>query len=48
VQGLAYGSATPEQLAVTRASWGAAEVIGSVVVLGLVVAAYLYFSFWLS
>ncbi|HYP09734.1 MAG TPA: hypothetical protein VER03_26155, partial [Bryobacteraceae bacterium] len=48
VRGLAYGSATPEQLAENRASWGAADVIGSAVVLGLVLTVYLYFSFWLS
>lgn len=29
-----------------RASWGAGEVIATAVVLGLVAAIYLYFSFW--
>jgi solute:Na+ symporter, SSS family len=47
IRGLSYGSQTAEQKAENRASWGMAEVIGSVVVLGLVVVAYVYFSYWL-
>jgi SSS family solute:Na+ symporter len=48
VRGLTYASITREQAAETRASWGAPEVIGTVVVLGMVLGVYLYFSFWLS
>jgi SSS family solute:Na+ symporter len=45
--GLTYASTTPEQRAENRASWGAREVLGTAVVLGLVGTIYLYFSFWL-
>jgi solute:Na+ symporter, SSS family len=48
IQGLSYGSQTPQQIAENRASWGATEVIGSAVVLGLVVVAYIYFTYWLK
>lgn len=48
VEGLTYASITPKQRAENRASWGFAEVAGSAVVLGLVLAMYLYFTFWLS
>lgn len=47
IRGLTYSAVTPEQKAENRASWGAAEVIGTVVVLGLVLGVYIYFSFWL-
>ncbi|GAB5521358.1 MAG: sodium:solute symporter [Rhodothermales bacterium] len=47
LRGLTYGSVTPEQRAENRASWGVAEVVGTVVVLGLVLGVYLYFSFWI-
>lgn len=46
IRGLTFGSGTPEERAENRASWGAPEVIGTAVVLGLVVVVYLYFSFW--
>lgn len=48
ITGLTYGSFTREQNAENRASWGMPEVLGTVVVLGLVVVIYVYFSFWLS
>ena len=48
IRGLTYASTTPEQRAENRASWGMPEVLGTVVVLGLVLGVYLYFSFWLS
>lgn len=48
IRGLTYDSVTPEQRAENRASWGTPDVAGTVVVLGLVVTIYLYFSFWLS
>jgi solute:Na+ symporter, SSS family len=47
IRGLSYGSQTPQQKAENRASWGAPDVIGTAVVLGLVLLIYLYFSFWL-
>jgi SSS family solute:Na+ symporter len=47
IQGLTFGSATPEQQAESRASWGTAEVVATAVVLGLVLGVYLYFSFWI-
>ena len=47
VEGLTFGSVTDAQKAENRASWGWKEVAGTGVVLGLVVAVYVYFSFWL-
>ncbi len=47
VQGLTYSSLTPEQKAETRASWNWVDVAGTVVVLGLVLGMYLYFTIWL-
>lgn len=43
IEGLTFATVTAEQRAVTRASWGAAEVLASAVVLILILAAYLYF-----
>ena len=43
IEGLTLATVTPEQRAVTRASWGGAEVLASVGVMVLIVAAYLYF-----
>lgn len=48
VRGLTYASTTAEQRAENRASWGMPEVLGTAVVLGMVLAVYLYFSFWLD
>jgi SSS family solute:Na+ symporter len=42
--GLTFATITPEQRRESRESWGAIEVIGSVVVLCAIVAAYLYFN----
>ena len=47
IVGLTYRSTTPEQRAENRASWGWPDVLGTLVVLGLVLGIYLYFSFWL-
>lgn len=47
IRGLSYGSQTPAQRAENRASWGAPEVIGSAIVIGLVLTIYLYFTYWL-
>ena len=41
--GLTYGSATPEQLAETRASWNKWDVIHSLIILSVVVVFYIYF-----
>ena len=43
IQGLTYGSATPEQIEETRRSWGAWDVIHTVIILGVIVAFYWYF-----
>ncbi|MBI9016364.1 MAG: sodium:solute symporter [Phycisphaerae bacterium] len=48
IVGLTYATATEEQKRENRASWNKWDVIGSIVVLGLVLAMYLYFSFWLK
>lgn len=48
IQGLTYGSVTPAQRAEIRASWGKADIIGTIVVLAMVIGIYLYFSFWLG
>ena len=45
---LTYATATPEQKKESRESWGLVEVLMTVLVLGLVLGLYLYFSFWLS
>jgi SSS family solute:Na+ symporter len=48
VVGLTYASMTPEQRKQNRASWGLPDVLGTAVVLGLVLALYLYFTWWLG
>ena len=45
---LTYATTTPEQKKERRESWGLVEVLMTVVVLGLVLGLYLYFSFWLN
>ncbi len=45
---LTYATVTPEQKKERRESWGLVEVLITVVVLGLVLGLYLYFSFWLN
>ncbi len=47
VNGLTFATVTDEQRRESRASWGAFDVVLTVVVLGLVLGFYLYFSFWL-
>ena len=44
ISGLTYGTVTKEHKKETRASWTAADVISSVVVVVLILAAYLYFT----
>ncbi len=48
IVGLTYATATPEQKKERRESWGLIDVLITVVVLGLVLGLYLYFSFWLN
>ena len=48
ISGLTYGSLTDDDRREIRASWSAADVVATVVVLGLVVGFYAYFSFWLD
>jgi SSS family solute:Na+ symporter len=43
LQGLTYGSATPEQIRETRESWNKWDVIHTAIILGVVVAFYIYF-----
>jgi SSS family solute:Na+ symporter len=47
IQGLTFGSVSDEQKAENRASWGWKDVAATVVVLGLVLGVYIYFSTWL-
>jgi SSS family solute:Na+ symporter len=48
IKNLTYSTATPEQRKENRESWNKWDVIATVGVLGLVLAMYLYFSFWLK
>ena len=43
IKGLYFGSATPEQKAITRASWNKWDVINSAIVITIIVAFYAYF-----
>ncbi|MBP8960162.1 MAG: sodium:solute symporter [Bacteroidales bacterium] len=43
IRGLYFGSATPEEKAVTRASWNKWDVINTVIILSVIVAFYIYF-----
>ncbi|MDO4933182.1 MAG: Na+/glucose cotransporter, partial [Prevotella sp.] len=43
IQGLVFGTSTPEQRAVTRASWNKWDVIHSVIILAITAAFYIYF-----
>ena len=43
VQGLCFGTATPEQKAATRASWNKWDVIHSCIILAATIAFYIYF-----
>jgi SSS family solute:Na+ symporter len=44
IQGLTYGTVTPEQRLQSRRSWSTADVAASVLVLLVILAAYLYFN----
>ncbi len=43
IQGLTYGAGTPEQIAETRQSWNKWDVIHSLIIVGIIVACYIYF-----
>jgi SSS family solute:Na+ symporter len=43
IQGLTFGSTTPEQRAATRASWNKWDVIHTCIILGITVLFYIYF-----
>ncbi|MFC1556914.1 sodium:solute symporter, partial [candidate division KSB1 bacterium] len=43
IKGLTYGSASPEQVAETRASWKKWDVTHSLIIVGIVIAFYIYF-----
>jgi SSS family solute:Na+ symporter len=44
IKGLTFATVTPEQRQETRRSWNHWDVIDSAIVLGLIAAAYVYFS----
>jgi SSS family solute:Na+ symporter len=48
IANLTYATTTPEQKKESRESWNYVDVLGTVIVLGLVLGMYLYFSFWLN
>ena len=43
IQGLVFGTSTPEQIAATRASWNKWDIFHTLVILGFTVAFYIYF-----
>ncbi|MCD7931634.1 MAG: sodium:solute symporter [Tannerellaceae bacterium] len=43
IQGLVFGTSTPEQKAASRASWNKWDVIHSIIILGIIAAFYIYF-----
>ena len=43
IQGLVFGTSTPEQIAATRASWNKWDVFHTIVILGITIAFYIYF-----
>ena len=43
IQGLVFGTSTPEQIAETRASWNKWDIFHTIVILGFTVAFYIYF-----
>ena len=43
IQGLVFGTSTPEQIAATRASWNHWDIIHTIIILGFTVAFYIYF-----
>jgi SSS family solute:Na+ symporter len=43
IEGLYFGSATPEQRAITRASWNKWDLINSAIIIAFIIAFYIYF-----
>ena len=43
IQGLVFGTSTPEQIEATRNSWNHWDVIHTIIILGFIVAFYIYF-----
>ena len=43
IQGLVFGTSTPEQIAATRASWNGWDVFHTLIILSITVAFYIYF-----
>lgn len=43
IQGLVFGTPTPEQRLATRQSWNTWDIINSIIILGITVAFYIYF-----
>ncbi len=43
IQGLVFGTSTPEQIAATKASWNHWDIIHTIIILGFTVAFYIYF-----
>ena len=43
IQGLVFGTSTPEQLAETRVSWNHWDIIHTLIILGITAAFYIYF-----
>ena len=43
IQGLVFGTSTPDQIAATRASWNKWDVIHTIIILSITVAFYIYF-----
>lgn len=43
IKGLVFGTSTPEQRLATRQSWGAWDVVHTIIILGITVAFYIYF-----
>ncbi|MEX0986869.1 MAG: sodium:solute symporter [Bacteroidales bacterium] len=43
IRGLYFGSASPEQRALTRASWGKWDVINSAIIIAFIIGFYIYF-----
>ena len=48
VANLTFSSLSGEFQKENRASWGLPDVLGSALVLGMVLAAYVYFTYWLT
>jgi SSS family solute:Na+ symporter len=43
IQGLVFGTSTPEQIEATRNSWNKWDIIHTIIILGITVAFYAYF-----